>query len=168
MCKRLVCLLIGVIAFGLSSLGWADVSVPTMFSDHAVLQRNMSVPVWGTASPGEHVTVSFGGQSENTEASVSGDWMIYLAPMPESSSPTDMVITGNNVITITGVQVGEVWVGSGQSNMYNPLSGDCGASSAIETSGNFNIRLFNVGSGTPDGTVWEVSTSILHQIDLAK
>ena len=159
MCKRLVFLLIGVLALGLSSLGWADVSVPTMFSDHAVLQRNMSVPVWGTASPGEQVTVVFGEQSKNTETSVSGDWMIYLAPMPESSSPTDMVITGNNVITITGVQVGEVWVGSGQSNMYNPLSGDCDASSAILTSGNFNIRFFNVGSGTPDGTIWEVCDS---------
>jgi len=131
-----------------------------MFSDHAVLQRNMLVPVWGTASPGEYVTVDFGGQSINTEASMSGDWMIYLAPMPESSSPTDMVITGNNVITITGVQVGEVWVGSGQSNMYNPLSGDCDASSAIEGSGSYNIRLFNVGSGSPDGTIWEVSNRV--------
>jgi len=160
MCKRLVFLLMGVLALGLSSLGWADVSVPTMFSDHAVLQRTMSVPVWGTASPGEHVTVSFGGQSPSTYASASGDWMIYLDPMPASSSPSNMVITGNNVITITGVQVGEVWVGSGQSNMYNPLSGDCEADSAIASSGSYNnIRFFNVGSGTPDGTVWEECNS---------
>ena len=163
MCKRLVCLLIGVIAFGLSSLGWADVSVPTMFSDNAVLQRNMSVPVWGTASPGEHVTVDFGVQSKTTETSGSGDWMIYLDPMPASSSPTNMAIRGyvnditTNVITITDVQVGEVWVGSGQSNMYNPLSGDCDANLAIADSGSYNIRFFNVGSGTPNGTVWEVS-----------
>jgi sialate O-acetylesterase len=137
----------------------ADVTVPTMFSDHAVLQRNMLVPVWGTASPGEQVTIDFDGQSKTTNASGSGDWMVYLNPMPESSAPSTMVITGNNKIIITDVQVGEVWVGSGQSNMYNPLSGDCDADSAIAGSGSYNIRFFNVGSGIPDGTVWEVSNS---------
>jgi sialate O-acetylesterase len=153
--KRIVVLIF--CAMLICGIAQADVTVPTMFSDHAVLQRGMSVPVWGTASPGEQVTVEFGGQTKTTNASSSGVWMIYLNEMDASTAPSDIVITGDNVITITDVQVGEVWVGSGQSNMFNPLSGDCDADSAIAGSGSYNIRFFNVGSGVPDGTVWEVS-----------
>jgi sialate O-acetylesterase len=159
MCKRLVFLLTGVLALGLSNLGWADVSVPTLFSNHMVLQRGIPVPVWGTASPEEPVTVEFNDQSKSTVTNENGGWMVTLDSMSANSSPGVMEIEGNNTITITDVQVGEVWVGSGQSNMYNPLSGDCNATAAILTSGNFNIRLFNVGSGTPDGTIWEVCNS---------
>jgi sialate O-acetylesterase len=139
----------------------ADVTVPTMFSDHAVLQRNMLVPVWGTASPGEQVTVDFGGQSKSTNANGSGNWMIYLDPMPANNSPSEMVITANNQIIITGVQVGEVWVGSGQSNMQRPLSDDCDAAAAIADAGNYNMRFFNVtaNGGNVGSTVWQVSDS---------
>ena len=158
MCKKLV-----VLSFVLSlvSVTLADVTVPTMFSDHAVLQRNMAVPVWGTSSGNEQVTVDFAGQSKTTTASAAGDWMVTLDPMGASSSPSNMVITGNNVITITDVQVGEVWVGSGQSNMYGMLSGDCDATAAIAEAGNYNMRFFNVNAngGNVGSTVWEVSDS---------
>ncbi|MDB4442575.1 hypothetical protein N9219_04055, partial [bacterium] len=153
--KRIVVLMF--CAMLICGIAQADVTVPTMFSDHAVLQRNMSVPVWGTASAGEEVTVKFNGQQIKTTADENGDWMVTLDPMEANSSPGDMVIEGNNTITITDVLVGEVWVGSGQSNMFNPLSGDCDADSAIAGSGSYNIRFFNVGSGVPGGTVWEVS-----------
>jgi sialate O-acetylesterase len=138
---------------------WADVTVPTMFSDHAVLQREMEVPVWGTASPGEQVTVDFAGQSKMTTANASGSWSVTLDAMSASTSPSNMVITGNNVITITDVQVGEVWLGGGQSNMANSLIDDCDATAAIADAGNYNMRFFNVtgnGGSVPD-TVWEVS-----------
>jgi sialate O-acetylesterase len=79
--------------------------------------------------------------------------------MPASSSPSNMVITGNNVITIRDVQVGEVWVGSGQSNMQRPLSDDCDAAYAIADAGNYNMRFFNVtaNGGNVGSTVWQVS-----------
>ena len=35
----------------------AEVKLPALFSDHAVLQRNQPVPVSGTADAGEEVTV---------------------------------------------------------------------------------------------------------------
>ena len=156
MCKKLV-----VLSFllCLASVALADVTVPTMFSDHAVLQRNMSVPVWGTASASEQVTVDFDGQSKITTASAGGDWMIYLDPMAASSSPSNMVITGNNVITITDVQVGEVWLGSGQSNMANSLIDDCDAAAAAADAGNYNMRFFNVTASGGDfpNTVWQIS-----------
>ena len=154
--KRIVVLM--SCAMLICGIAQADVTMPTMFSDHAVLQRNMLVPVWGTASAGEEVTVKFDVQQIKTTANENGDWMVTLDRMKANSSPGDMVIEGNNTITITDVLVGEVWVGSGQSNMFNPLSGDCDAPTAIPDSGNYIIRFFNVGSGVPDGTVWEVSS----------
>jgi sialate O-acetylesterase len=161
--KRIVVLMFCAMLIG--GIAQADVTVPTMFSDHAVLQRGMSVPVWGTASPGEQVTVKFGDREVTTNASGSGDWMIYLDSMPASTSPSDMVISGyvngiqTNVITITDVQVGEVWVGSGQSNMQRPLSDDRDAADAIANAGNYNMRFFNVtANGNNVGsTVWQVS-----------
>ena len=154
LCAMLIC-----------GIAQADITVPTLFSDHAVLQRGMLVPVWGTASPGEHVTVDFGGQSKTTTANGSGDWMIDLDPMSASISPSAMVISGHvndistNEIIIMDVQVGEVWVGGGQSNMQRPLSDDCDATSAIADAVNYNMRFFNVtaNGGNIGNTVWQVS-----------
>jgi sialate O-acetylesterase len=142
---------------------WADVTMPAMFSDHAVLQRDMMIPVWGTASPGEGVTVNFAGHEISTAASGSGDWMVLLDPMPANASPETMTITGNNVITIDDLLVGEVWLGSGQSNMQRPLSDDCDAAAAIGDAVNYpNMRFFNVTASGNDvnNTVWEVSDAI--------
>ena len=152
-------LIICVFTISLAGAVLADVTVPTMFSDYAVLQRDMLVPVWGTASPGESVTVEFNGQSKTTITDGSGNWMVLLDQMDASSDPGDMVITGNNVITRTGMQVGEVWVGSGQSNMQRALSDDCDAAEAIANAANQNMRFFNVtaNGGNVSSTVWQIS-----------
>jgi sialate O-acetylesterase len=157
--RGLTGLTIGVLALGSTGATWADVTVPTMFSDHAVLQRNMLVPVWGTASPGEEVTVEFHGQLKSTTADGDGTWMVFLDRMLASSAPDTMTITGNNTIVLTDVQVGEVWLGSGQSNMQRALSGDCDATAAIAEAGDYNMRFFNVtaNGGNVSSTVWEVS-----------
>ncbi len=91
----------------------------SLFSDHAILQRNVPVPVWGTAREGETVTVTFAGQNATTTA-VDGKWMLKLKPL-KAGGPFTMVIKGDNTISITDILVGEVWVCSGQSNMSMPL-----------------------------------------------
>jgi len=152
-------LIICVFTISLAGAVLADVTVHTLFSDYAVLQRDMLVPVWGTASPGESITVEFNGQSKTTITDGSGNWMVLLDQMDASSDPGDMVITGNNVITRTGMQVGEVWVGSGQSNMQRALSDDCDAAEAIANAANQNMRFFNVtaNGGNVSSTVWQIS-----------
>lgn len=99
----------------------ADVVPSPLFQDHAVLQRDKPVPVWGSASPGEAVTITFAGQSVSTVADASGRWRADLAPLPASATPADLVIRGNNTITLRDVLVGEVWLASGQSNMEWPV-----------------------------------------------
>jgi len=75
------------------------------------------------------------GQTVTTNARGYGNWMIYLEPMPARNSPSDTVITGNNVLTITDVQTSEVWLGQGQSNMQRSLSDDSDADAALPGGG---------------------------------
>jgi sialate O-acetylesterase len=99
----------------------ADVKPATLFSDHMVLQSGMSVPVWGAASPGEKVTVALNGQMRSATADADGHWMVRLSDL-KTGGPSEMTITGNNVIAIKDVLIGEVWLGSGQSNMAFTVS----------------------------------------------
>lgn len=95
----------------------ADVRLPAVISKHMVLQRDAVVPLWGWAEPGEQVTVAFAGQTRSATAAADGAWRVTLDPLPASTEPAVMTITGKNTIVIDDVLVGEVWLGSGQSNM---------------------------------------------------
>lgn len=102
----------------------AKVVPATPFADNMVLQRGMSVPVWGTADAGERVTVSFAGQEKAVTADTSGKWSVALDPMAASKESRVLRIAGNgNVEEIKNVLVGEVWFASGQSNMECPIWG---------------------------------------------
>ena len=94
----------------------ADVKLPAIFSDHMVLQRDVAAPVWGWADPGEQITVNIGGQSASATADISGNWKIILGKL-SAGGPLTLTIAGQNSIVIQDVLVGEVWLGSGQSNM---------------------------------------------------
>ena len=107
-----------VFAFSLLTVpAQAEVSVPSVFSDHMVLQRDLPLPIWGTANPGETITVTFGMQSRSAEADADGRWRVDLDPMEASATPRELRIAGSNEISIKDVLVGEVWVCGGQSNM---------------------------------------------------
>ena len=99
----------------------AEVKPSTLFSDHMVLQSGMSVPVWGTASPGEAVKVTINGQTQSTTASPGGKWTVRLGNLAPGG-PFEMHIEGTNSLTIKDVLIGEVWLGSGQSNMVFTVS----------------------------------------------
>jgi sialate O-acetylesterase len=94
----------------------ADVRLPHVFGDHMVLQRDLPVRIWGTAEPGESVTVSIGENTASTAANAEGHWKIEL-PSLEAGKPVAIKVVGKNAITLQDVLVGEVWVCSGQSNM---------------------------------------------------
>lgn len=99
------------------TLARADVTPASLFQDHAVLQRDKPLPVWGRADPGERVTVSFQGQRISATAGTDGRWIVYLEPVPASATPTELTLTGKNTVTLRDILVGEVWLASGQSNM---------------------------------------------------
>jgi sialate O-acetylesterase len=99
----------------------AEVRCAKIFGDHMVLQRELPVPVWGEAEPGETVTVSFAGQSQTTKAGADGRWRATLAPLTASTEPRELSVRGANTLSFADVLVGEVWFCSGQSNMEKPF-----------------------------------------------
>jgi sialate O-acetylesterase len=99
----------------------ANVKLPAMFTDHAVLERDMPVPVWGLADPGEEVTVTIAGQTQKTKADDKGKWRVTLEPL-KVGKPLTLVVEGKNRLERKDILVGEVWLCSGQSNMEFPLA----------------------------------------------
>ncbi|MBI2946126.1 MAG: sialate O-acetylesterase, partial [Verrucomicrobia bacterium] len=97
----------------------ADVKLPALFSDSAVLQQGKLVPVWGWADDGEKVTVEFRGHKVSTTAK-GGKWMVRL-PKLQAGGPDVLTVAGKNKLELKNVLVGEVWVASGQSNMEWPM-----------------------------------------------
>lgn len=92
------------------------IQLPALISDHMVLQQGIPLRIWGTADAGESVRVDFQGQSVATKARESGKWEVWLRPL-SAAGPLEMTVAATNSITIHDVLVGEVWLGSGQSNM---------------------------------------------------
>ncbi len=121
----------------------ADVSTPSIFGDHMVLQRNQENPVWGWGAPREKVTVTIAGQRHSTQADRNGDWNVTLDPLP-AGGPHRLAIQGKNTLNYDDVLVGEVWICSGQSNMawpvQNSFDGDLVALSAKSS----QVRLISV------------------------
>lgn len=106
----LVCLWVG------SPWARADVKLPSLFSDNMVLQAGSKDPVWGTADPGERITVTLGDAQASTTADASGHWRVELGPL-QPGGPFVMAVAGRNTIAVHNVLVGQVWICSGQSNM---------------------------------------------------
>ena len=95
----------------------ADVRLPAIFSDHMVLQAEGPVSVWGWASPGERVSVSIAGQTQTANADASGKWRVTFSPLERTSTAATLTVKGRNTLVVEDVLVGQVWLGSGQSNM---------------------------------------------------
>jgi sialate O-acetylesterase len=117
--RRLTAVASCVLCF--ASLAAGEVKPNHLFSDHMVLQSGTSVPVWGTAAPGEQVTVTLGDQKQSAAAGPDGKWMVRLSELKAGDTPLEMSISGSNTLTIHDILVGEVWIGSGQSNMEFPF-----------------------------------------------
>ncbi len=91
--------------------------LPSIFSDHMVLQRDRPLPVWGTAGADSPVTVTLGGKSATATADADGDWRVELPALPAGGPLTMEISAGTETRTFSDVWVGEVWLCSGQSNM---------------------------------------------------
>jgi sialate O-acetylesterase len=141
----------------------AEIRLPAVFADHLVLQRDLPVPVWGSAEAGEMVEVKFAGQKKTAKADASGKWRVSLDPLEASARPRELKI-GSRVIR--DVLVGEVWLASGQSNMGFPLASAHQSGKALEAAGDPLLRFFTVQNATaaePQDDLrgrWDLSTPI--------
>lgn len=123
----------------------AAVTLPSVFTDHMVLQRDKAVPVWGRSAPGEEVAVEFAGQKKTTKADAGGRWMVRLDPMPANAEPQVLKAGG---VSVQDVLVGEVWLASGQSNMEWEMQMKPDSKADIPDATHPNLRLIEVPKTT--------------------
>jgi sialate O-acetylesterase len=134
----------------------AAVKLPAIISDHMVLQQGMPVRIWGTADPGETVRVEFQWQTVNVKAAPNGKWSAWLKPLV-AAGPLSMTIAGANTITIKDVLVGEVWLGSGQSNMEFKLQAAVNHEEEVAHAGYPMIHIFQVKRAVMDQPAEDVA-----------
>lgn len=121
----------------------AEVKLHHLFTDGAVLQRGMPLPIWGTARDGERITVAFLNQRASTTAE-NGRWIVRLRPVTSGGGPYTLRVQGDNTVIVNNVLVGEVWVCSGQSNMQWPVSRSAESEQTIASANDPLVRLFTV------------------------
>ena len=129
--------------------GIPDVIMPDVFGDGMVLQRQMDIPVWGMAAPGEEVSVSINGRSAKVLAGPDGKWRVDIDSM-EAGGPYEMSVVGRNRLTFRNVMVGDVWLCSGQSNMWWPMKFLKDIPETDKPVDNPDIRLYSVWSPEHD------------------
>lgn len=109
-------LIVSVLLLLSSSAPAQDLSVPKIFSDHMVLQRNDDIRFWGNARPGEEVSITINNMTVSTVTNTDGSWET-LFPEQEAGGPYTLKITSGNILTFEDVYIGDVWLAGGQSNM---------------------------------------------------
>lgn len=127
----------------------ADVSLPSLFSDHMVLQQQAAIPVWGWADPGEGITVALGDQKQATTAGSDGKWCVKLSAC-EAGGPLTLVVKGKNTIQVADVLVGETWLCSGQSNMAMSVASSANFPDEQAAAKHPQLRMFTVNRATAE------------------
>ena len=118
-------LLAGLTTLVVARRACAEIRLPNLLSDHAVLQRGGPIHVWGWATPGAKLTISFHDQTLHAAANDLGEWTANLMP-EDAGGPYVLTINGGadeGKKVVADVMVGDVWIASGQSNMEMPLRG---------------------------------------------
>lgn len=146
----------------------SEFTVSDIFGNNAVFQRDVSLPVFGTASTGTVVTVTLDGKQYSTEADENGDWLVYADPIAyeKDKTYTMTVSAGDETKTFSNMLAGDVWLCSGQSNMFWKLK-DCDNKETNIASANDypNVRYYDMtitGAETPQKSVggeWKIPSS---------
>lgn len=140
--SKICCIILLSLVF-MAQSSFAALKPNTMFTNNAVLQQGMPIPVWGKASDGATVTVQFRGETVSTTAK-GGRWMVKL-PAMTAGGPYIMIISGDgDTITLRNVMVGEVWLCGGQSNMEWPLIQASNGEKAVKESYDPLLRLIYI------------------------
>jgi len=88
-----------------ASAARADVTLPSILSDHMVLQRLQPIHVWGRAVAGESISASFRRETRAATADDLGFWSLYFTPS-KAGGPFELTIKANNAITLRDIMVG--------------------------------------------------------------
>ena len=138
-----------------------DISLNSLFSDHMVLQRNQPIRIFGTGADSSEVVVRLAGQ-EGRSTVRDGMWEVQL-PAMTAGGPYTIEVVGSKKLTLSDVMIGDVWVGSGQSNMGMALKGMPEYAKNPQSFGNPSVRVFKAKvapAETPQREIQRVKTQI--------
>ena len=144
MSRPIIRFLLAASFLGGAASAFADVKMPAIFGDHMVLQQETVLPVWGTAAPGESVTVTVGSKTARATAAADGVWRVELPAFPAGSPATTMTVAGKNTLTFQDVLIGDVWLCGGQSNMQFGLGAAHNAATVLPQANDPELRYFVV------------------------
>jgi sialate O-acetylesterase len=163
--NSLRCLVLG----GTLMLSWeianAALELAPLFRDHAVLQRNRPVPIWGRATPGAAITLDFAGQEMTTTAGPAGDWRVTLKALPASGESRALQVVARapglapETNRCVDVLVGDVWLCAGQSNMERSVSQAQNATEEIDSADFPRVRHIAIRNTLADQPAFDVATS---------
>ena len=111
------------IVLGLQLTLNAQVKLPALVGNNMVLQQNSKVNLWGWAAPNEKINITLGWQNTPVEITANADrnWKTTVDTLQGSEKPFEITIEASNKIILKNILIGEVWICSGQSNMYFPV-----------------------------------------------
>lgn len=115
-----------------------------IFTDHAVLQREKPVRIFGKCTDGAVITLTLGDITRTSAPAKDGRWEILLPPLPAGGPYALSITNGTDIMTISDIMFGEVWLCSGQSNMEYNLKDANGAQEALKSCTDSNVRLYHV------------------------
>ena len=122
----------------------AEVKLPKVIGSHMVLQRDRALPIWGWADPDEEVTIRLDDATAAAKADAQGDWKVVLPAMKADGKTHSMIVSGKNKIELDDILIGDVWIGSGQSNMEMGIAACDKAQEEIPAANYPKIRLMLV------------------------
>ena len=144
----------------------AKPALHSIFTDHAVLQRDQAIEIWGTAAPSEAVIVTIGDTSVRTSADAEGAWRVPLSPM-KAGGPYTLSVSNDAGVTqqLSDIHFGDVFLCSGQSNMEMQVKASMNAETEIRRADYPQIRLYTVARASspapvnelPQGGSWKVA-----------
>lgn len=128
-----------------------------LFADHAVLQRDRPLKVWGQAAPGEIISVELAGRKASAVVASDGRWMADLGRLGAGGPYVLTAKTaGGATLSSSDILLGDVWLCSGQSNMEMSFDWNVKNKFAEISAANYpNIRLLHL----PQQTAWSPKTS---------
>lgn len=131
-----------------STAAMAELRLPSVLSDHAVLQRSESTVIWGWARAGEKVIARLSSITGEAIAGADGGWQIALDLSGVPAEPFTLTVTdGAQTLTLKDILIGEVWLSSGQSNMQFTLNATDGGWEECERAANPSLRWFMAEPG---------------------
>ena len=165
--KSLAVVAVSLFATSLVASGAVAAPLASVFSDHAVLQRDQPIRVWGQAAPSAAVSIDLSGVGASATADAQGRWSAALPARPAGGPALTLTVqAGAERQVVSDLVMGDVWLCSGQSNMEYPLRRALAGDSETASAGDPNIRLLQTGkiskptpqADLPAGVVWKVAT----------